>query len=135
MMEQYLLDTNICIFLLKGKYNVGGRLMQAGFENCFISEITLAELLYGAECSADVEKNTALVNRFVGKMKVIPLFNALGVYAREKAFLRKAGTIIDDLDIFIGATAIAYGLILVTDNGKHLNRLSGIETVNWVERN
>jgi tRNA(fMet)-specific endonuclease VapC len=75
-----------------------------------------------------------MVIRFAGKLKIIPLSNALDVYAKKKALLRKTGTIIDDLDIFIGATAIAYDLILVTDNGKHLNRLSGIKTINWVER-
>jgi tRNA(fMet)-specific endonuclease VapC len=70
MMEKYLLDTNICIFILKEKYNVGERMMQAGFENCFISEITMAELLYGAECSADVEKNIEMVILFAGKLKI-----------------------------------------------------------------
>jgi tRNA(fMet)-specific endonuclease VapC len=134
MSKQYLLDTNICIFLKRKKYNVDERLMQTGIENCFISEITMAELLYGAEYSDDIEKTTALVNELVGKIKIIPVFNAIGIYAKEKASLRKAGMLIDDLDIFIGATAIANGLIMVTDNGKHLNRLSGIKTVNWVER-
>jgi tRNA(fMet)-specific endonuclease VapC len=119
---------------MKEKYNVDERLMQTGIENCFISEITLAELLYGAEYGDDVEEATVMVNELVGKIKIIPVSNAIGVYAKEKASLRKAGTLIDDLDIFIGATAIANGLIMVTDNGKHLNRLSGIKTVNWVER-
>lgn len=48
-MEQYLLDTNICIYLLRGKYNVDRKIDAVGLDNCFISEITVAELMYGAE--------------------------------------------------------------------------------------
>jgi tRNA(fMet)-specific endonuclease VapC len=58
----------------------------------------------------------------------------LAVYAKEKHLLRQAGAIIDDLDIFIGATAIANNMIMVTDNEKHLGRLSKIRIENWVER-
>lgn len=49
VMEKYLLDTNICIFLLRGKYDVDKRIDEVGFTNCYISEITVAELKYGAE--------------------------------------------------------------------------------------
>lgn len=49
-MKRYLLDTNICIFYMKGKYDLLARLEKAGRCNCFISEITVAELLYGVEC-------------------------------------------------------------------------------------
>ena len=126
-MNKYLLDTNICIFHFKGKYRVEQRLQQAGFENCAISEITLAELVYGAECSADIEKNMNIINNFIRHVRVLPVLNAIGTYAKEKALLRKTGKMIDDLDIFIGATAIANNMILVTDNEKHLYRLSEIQ--------
>jgi tRNA(fMet)-specific endonuclease VapC len=66
-MGKYLLDTNICIFYLKKKYNVDKRLQQTGFENCAISEITLAELFYGAECSTDVAKNMAIIRVFTSR--------------------------------------------------------------------
>jgi tRNA(fMet)-specific endonuclease VapC len=133
-MVKYLLDTNICIFYFKEKYNIGDRLLQIGFENCAISEITLAELIYGVECSANVEKNMAFINALIRKVKVLPILNVLSFYAKEKALLRKSGKLIDDLDIFIGATAIANNMILITDNEKHLNRLSRIRIENWVER-
>lgn len=48
-MGQYLLDTNICIFLLRGQYDVDKKIDEVGLENCHISEITMAELKYGAE--------------------------------------------------------------------------------------
>jgi len=50
-MEKFLLDTNICVFFLKGKFNLNEQLKKVGLQNCCISEITLAELKYGAECS------------------------------------------------------------------------------------
>ena len=59
---------------------------------------------------------------------------ALPIYAKEKAALRKNGTLIDDIDIFIGATAIANNMILVTDNERHLERLSNIKIENWIKR-
>jgi tRNA(fMet)-specific endonuclease VapC len=133
-MKKYLLDTNICIFYFKKKYNVDKRLQQVGFENCAISEITLAELFYGAECSADVAKNMAIIRKLTCKIMIVPVFDALTVYAKAKHLLRQAGIIIDDLDIFIGATAIANNMIMVTDNEKHLGRLSKIQIENWVER-
>ena len=133
-MEKYLLDTNICVFYFKRKYDVPDRLLQVGFENCAISEITLAELIYGAECSVNAEKNMGIVNNFIQKVRVLPILNVIGLYAKEKSLLRKTGNMIDDLDIFIGATAIANNMILVTDNEKHLSRLSKIQIENWIKR-
>lgn len=133
-MEKYLLDSNICIFFFKEKYGIREHLLQIGLENCAISEITLAELIYGAECSIDVEKNIRIINNFIRNIRVVPIVNAIGLYAKEKALLKKTGNMIDDLDIFIGVTAIANDMILVTDNEKHLNRLSKIKIENWVQR-
>ena len=133
-MTKYLLDTNVCIFYFKGKYGVSERLQQAGFESCAISEITLAELVYGAKCSVDIEKNMNIINNFIHRIKVLPILKAIEAYANEKALLRKTGNMIDDLDIFIGATAIANNMILVTDNEKHLGRLSQIQIENWIKR-
>ena len=133
-MKKYLLDTNICIFYFKEKYGVQKQLQQIGCENCAISEITLAELVYGAECSADIGKNMTIINNFICNVQVLPVLNAIEIYAKEKARLRKTGNMIDDLDLFIGATAIANKMVLVTENEKHLNRLSGIQIENWIER-
>lgn len=54
--SQYLLDTNICIYLLKKRFDVESRIRHVGIQNCFISEITLAELYYGASNSGHKEK-------------------------------------------------------------------------------
>jgi len=106
-----------------------------GAENCYISEITIAELLYGVECDrVNVSQNRRLVEGFINNAQIIPVSDAIRVYAKEKARLRRSGILIDDMDIFIGSTAIAHDMILVTDNAKHLSRLSGIKTTNWVIR-
>lgn len=133
-MKSYLLDTNVCVYFLRGRFGVAQHIADAGWENCCISEITVAELLYGAENSNEVEKNIQLVNAFCNSIKVVPISDALRVYAREKVRLRRKGTPIEDLDLFIGSTAKANNLILVTENIRHLNRLDGIEIENWIQR-
>lgn len=59
-MKKYLLDTNICVFILRGENNLKVKIQSAGISNCYISEITLAELYYGAECSNKPQNVTAL---------------------------------------------------------------------------
>ncbi len=133
-MAKYLLDTNICIFFLKGKYNLNEKLKQVRLENCCISEMTLAELKYGAECSDRIADNRKMIDDFAKEITIIPIFNSLDIYAKEKAKLRKTGELIDDFDILIGATAIANDLILVTENEKHLIRISKVKIENWIKR-
>ena len=134
-MAKYLLDTNICIYFLRGKEQIAVKINEIGVENCFISEMTVAELLYGVEYSSqNKEANLRLVENFISDAQVLSVSGAIPVYAKEKALLRKTGTLIDDMDIFIGATAIANNMILVTDNEKHLKRLSNIGIENWIIR-
>ena len=104
-MTQYLLDTNICIFFLRGKYGVAGRLEEIGLDNCHISEITVGELLYGAACSAQKDKHLAQVATLVGLFTVEPIYPALPVFAEAKAALRRQGAMIDDFDLLIGGKA------------------------------
>jgi tRNA(fMet)-specific endonuclease VapC len=133
-MEKYLLDTNICIFFFKGKYNLNEKFKKIGFENCCISEVTLAELKYGAECSDRISENMKMIDDFAKEVTIVPIFNSLDVYAKEKAKLRKTGKLIDDFDILIGSTAVANNLILVTENEKHLDRISKVKIENWIQR-
>ena len=128
------MDTNICIFFLKGKYILNVKFKEIGFENCCISEITLAELKFGAECSDRIAENMKMIDDFAREVTIVPIFNSLGVYAKEKAKLRKTGKLIDDFDILIGSTAVANNLILVTENEKHLVRISKVKIENWIKR-
>jgi tRNA(fMet)-specific endonuclease VapC len=131
-LSKFLLDTNICIYFLKGQYNLIQKLEKIGLENCFISEITIAELKFGAENSESKEKNRNTVDDFISRFTIIPIFNSLDIYAKEKARLRKAGNPLDDFDLLIGATAISNDLVLVTRNVTDFERLEGIKIENWI---
>ncbi|UII32106.1 type II toxin-antitoxin system VapC family toxin [Fulvivirga ulvae] len=130
---KYLLDTNICIYFLKGKYNLAEKFAKAGSGNLYISEITIAELKFGAEKSEFPRKNRLTVQNFVDRFSKIPIFSSLDIFAQEKARLRKAGELVDDFDLLIGATAISNKMTLVTNNEKHFIRLKKIKLENWTE--
>lgn len=130
-MKKYLLDTNICIYFIKGQYKLYNKIAEVGEENCFISEITVAELKYGIENSKTIEAMRKVVEAFIPKFATIPVYNSLDIYAKEKARLRKQGLIIDDFDILIGTTAIANNMVMVTNNVAHLSRLENITIEDW----
>jgi len=131
---KYLLDTNICIHFFRGKFNLNKKLKDVKLENCAISEITLAELIFGAENSSNPKKNYELIDIFSEQIKILPIFNSINIYAKEKVKLRKNGTMISDFDLLIGSTAISNELIMVTENVKEFERISGIKIENWVVR-
>lgn len=132
-MRKYLLDTNICIYFLKGKFGLIEKVESIGLNNLFISEITVAELKFGAENSERREENREVVDSFIKKFSILPIFNSLDLYAKEKARLRKKGISIDEFDLLIGSTCLANDLILVTNNEKHFSPLSKIKIENWVD--
>jgi len=131
-LKKYLLDTNICIHFLGNEYNIKEKIEKAGLENCFVSEITIAELKFGAENSQNKEKNKKTIEDFIKKFSIIPIYNSLDIYAKEKARLRKKGQPLDDFDLLIGATAVLNDFTLVTRNVSDFNRMDGIEIENWV---
>lgn len=133
-MTRYLLDTNICIYLLKRRYNIDKRIKQVGYENCFISDITLAELYYGAAKSGQKEKKIEDVRRIEELFCVLSIHEALETFADAKTELNRKGLLIDDFDLLIGATAVAYDLVMVTENVKHLARIPHIHIENWIDR-
>ena len=130
----YLLDTNICVHFFRGKFGVTERLESVKAENCAISEITLAELVFGAENSVNPQKNHQLIAQFIEIVAVLPIYDSIGKYGKEKARLRKSGTMISDLDLFIGCTAIENDLIMVTENKNEFERIFGLKLENWVDR-
>ncbi len=129
---QYLLDTNICVFFLRGKLNLDQLIKERGRENCFISEITVIELRYGAENSDNPVKSHKAVDSFVNGLSIVPIYGSIRLYAKEKVRLRKIGKPMhDEFDLLIGVTAIVNKLTLVTDNVKDFVRLNGIKIENW----
>ena len=130
-MNQYLLDTNICIYYIKGLYDLKSKFEVVDPENCFISEITLAELKFGVAKSKAKEKNQKALDSFLSGIQLLPIFPALDIYAEEKARLQKSGKIIDDFDLLIGATAVSFDLVMVTNNTNHFNRIKDIKLEDW----
>lgn len=132
-MKKYLIDTNTCIYFIKGKFNLKEKFEKADPDNCFISEITLAELKFGVENSEKKEKNQKALDNFLTGIKVIPIFHSLDLYAKEKTRLRKDGTPVDDFDLLIGVTSIAHNLTMVTNNTDHFKRIKGISLEDWTK--
>ena len=128
---KYLLDTNICIYFLKGQFDLYRKIQDIGEDNCLLSEITVAELKYGVENSAQKEKNRKNLEAFQSKFGILPIFPALDIFAKEKSRLKAKGKILDDFDLLIGSTAICNGLVLVTRNIKDFDRLEGIVIEDW----
>lgn len=71
---------------------------------------------------------------FLRGIDVIPISNAIDIFADTKAYLRKVGKMVDDADIFIGATSIANNMVMVTENVRHFENMPGIILENWVKR-
>jgi tRNA(fMet)-specific endonuclease VapC len=136
-MKKYLLDTNICVHFLKGEFNLQNKIDEVGFENCFISELTIAELLFGVENSAESKKeqNRKNVNnlKLSFGIRIIPITTCLELYAKEKARLRREGTPIGEFDLIIGCTAIDNQMIMTTRNVKHLEKIENIILENWID--
>lgn len=131
---KYLLDSNICIHFFRGKYRIFDKLSEIGIENCAISEITLAKLVFGAEKSNNPKKNHKLIEKFISQLTILPIFDAIPNYGKEKARLQKLGKMISDFDLLIGCTAIESNLIMVTENIKEFERIEQIKIENWVKR-
>ena len=111
MSAGYLLDTNICIHFLRGEYRLNERLAAIGLAQCFVSEITIAELLFGAANSAPAwqarQHQQVTEFRELFAEQVLLIAPALEIFADQKAALRRSGRPIDDFDILIGSTAVA----------------------------
>jgi len=132
-LKKYLIDTNICIFYIKGKFDLKSKFEKADPNNCFISEITLAELKFGVQNSEQIEKNQKALDKFLTGVNIVPIFHSLDLYAKEKTRLRKAGTPIDDFDLLIGVTSLAHNLTMVTNNTDHFKRITGIALEDWTK--
>lgn len=131
---KYLLDTNICVALFRGLWRISEKIDAVGLDNCYISEVTIAELWYGVECSELKEENARVLVDFINSIGVIRFEEAVREFARQRAVLKKKGKPIDNFDLLIGCTAKACGLTLVTDNVRHFERIDGLVIEDWADR-
>ncbi|MDJ0367441.1 PIN domain-containing protein [Hymenobacter sp. H14-R3] len=103
-----------------------------------MSEITVAELLFGAANSAPVwqarQRQQVAEFQALFAEQVLPIGPALVIFAEQKAALRRTGRPIDDFDILIGSTALAHGLALVTRNIRHFTNFSNLVLENWIDQ-
>jgi tRNA(fMet)-specific endonuclease VapC len=132
-MLKYLLDTNIVIDVIKRRPVEVMGVFNANAGRMAISAITLAELLHGAEKSAKVAQNLAVVEEFASLLEVQPYTaRAAQHYGAIRSALEKAGRPIGVNDLHIAAHARSEGLTLVTNNLAEFERVPGLMTENWV---
>lgn len=134
----YLLDTNICVHVINGDFDLATKLKLVKIENCFLSELSLAELLFGVE-NSDLtrrEVNRHNVRRFqqLFEERILPISTAIETYAVQKAYLRRIGRPQGEFDILIGSTAIAHRLTLVTRNTRHFEYMTHLNLENWIDK-
>jgi tRNA(fMet)-specific endonuclease VapC len=131
----YLLDTNICIYIIKKKpASVLEKFRRTPLGEIGISSITLAELEYGINKSSDPEKNRGALNQFIIPLEILNFDIPASVdYGSVRAKLEIQGKSIGPLDTLIAAHAKSMNLILVTNNVNEFNRVEGLKVENWVK--
>ena len=132
-MAQYLLDTDICIELIRQNERVLDKVEHIGEENCFVTEITIAELFYGAAKSGHPEQFED-VNHILQAFDLKPLLPALRLYGENKSLLENQGLMIGEFDLLIGSCAVYHNLIMVTSNLKHFDHIPDIELEDWAQK-
>lgn len=97
-----------------------------------ISSITLAELQYGVQASANIEKNTISLYKFLSIVEILDFDSSAAIeYGKIRADLRKKGSPIGNMDMLIAAHAKSENLIIVTHNTREFERVEGLKLEDW----
>jgi tRNA(fMet)-specific endonuclease VapC len=132
-MLAFMLDTNICIHVIRTYPPQLRDPFNAAAEQLCISSITLGELHYGAEKSARREANLAAIGQFVARLEVLPFgAKAAAHYGQLRAEFQRAGTPCGPHDMQIGGHARSEGLIVVTNNLREFARMPGVRAEDWL---
>lgn len=133
----YLLDTNICIYIIK-KYpeKVLKKLETILSDNdkniVYLSTVTISELYYGVEKSSRPEKNLVALKGFLTPFKIINFDQKSAIeYGKIRSDLEKKGVVIGPYDLQIAAIAKAHDLTLVSNNTKEFKRVAALNLENW----
>ena len=130
---KYLLDTNICIYLLNGDKPLKKKVRETGIFSLAISNATLAELYFGAYNSKKIEENLKRISVFKKHLTVYSDSEiSAKVFGKFKSKLKSEGNIIEDFDILIASIAFTNNCILVTNNPIHFQRIKGLQIENWL---
>ena len=132
-MIKYMLDTNIIIYTIKSRpARVRETFNQHDGQMC-ISSVTYGELVYGAEKSAQPERNLADIEGLVARLEIVPFDrHAAEHFGQLRSELYRIGQPIGPYDMMIAASARAEGLVLVTNNENEFARVPGLRVENWV---
>lgn len=130
---QWMLDTNICIYVIKQKPpQVLEHFRRTQISEIGISSITLSEMMYGAAKSARPDQNKLALSQFVAPLEICPYDDAAAQYYGElRTYLERKGTPIGAMDMLIAAHALSLGCVLVTNNEKEFMRVPGLRIENW----
>lgn len=130
----YLLDTNICIYLMKNTYpHLLDRLLSIDPGDAAVSSVTVYELEYGAAKSGWGERTRENLRLFLSPFEILPFDAGDAVAAgRIRAFLAAQGNPIGPYDIQIAAQGIARGITVVTHNTREFSRVPGLRLEDWV---
>ncbi len=131
---RYMLDTNICIYLIKHKPpQVFEKLQEHNPDEICISAVTYAELVHGVEKSKAVERNRLALTILLSNIEILDFdMKAAEEYGRIRADLEKKGTPIGPLDMMIAGHAKSLGYTVVTNNVGKFKRVEGLQYENWV---
>ena len=132
---KYMLDTNICIYIIKKKpLEVINRLMKMRVSDVCISSITLSELEYGVEKSERRDQNKVALAEFIAPIEVCSYDHHVATYyGKIRSHLEKKGQLLGSLDMLIAAHALALQMVLVTNNVREFKRISDLKVENWVK--
>ena len=129
-----MLDTNSWIEYFKNRNGVAEHVDALPRTQLCASEITVAELIYGAYNSKNFEKHYREAMWLKNNIEIYPISDALDDYGDIRFATKRKGNPIGQFDLLIGATARHYGLTVVTDNLKDFSPMPGVKIENWVER-
>lgn len=131
MAQRLILDTDTWIEYFHDRHGIKERLSTIDFSNVYVSEISIAELYYGALHSQNVSRHLKEVYALQRNFTVIPISDVLMDYAELRQSLSSKGLSVDHFDLLIAATAIHFNLTLVTHNLRHFNRIENLKVLDW----
>jgi tRNA(fMet)-specific endonuclease VapC len=130
---RYLLDTNVCVDYLNGRYpSVTERIRRSSPADLSISSIVVAELRYGADRSSSRHRNHRRLDVLTAEITCVDFdLEAASTYGKVRAALEAGGSPIGANDMLIAAHALSLGVVLVTDNLREFERVEGLEIESW----
>ena len=132
-MKGFILDTDTWIEYFRRRSGIEKHIAETPVDQIYASEVSIAELTYGALHSKAVEKHLQEPEEIKATFTVLPLGDWTRDYAEIRQSLTSKGVVVGDFDILIAVTARHFDLTVVTHNIKHFSQMPGIQCVDWVD--